>query len=112
MTEITDLQVCHAYLECEQLSVTPYDLLRSTTGLPLRACMDACYRARRNGYLEYDKTLVRAWLTEKGSELLGIKHEKRELFERLPTERKPKQIRAMPSHIRFDQQNNNGSTDV
>ncbi|WP_456748728.1 HipA domain-containing protein [Bradyrhizobium sp. USDA 4354] len=36
-------------------------MLRATTGRPLRTCIDACYRARRHDYLDYYKTLVRAW---------------------------------------------------
>jgi hypothetical protein len=99
--KITDLQVCRAYLECEQISATPYDLLRSSTGLNHRACVEACYRAFAKGLIQYDRSLVRGWLTDEGYKLLGREPVGHELLQRLPPEHKPRQLKPMPAKIRF-----------
>lgn len=79
--DISDLQVCLAYKECDyqrkQLMGKlirvpfPYELLSLWTGQPEKVCYRACERADSRGYIDWGVSLRSGWLSEKGYELIG-----------------------------------------
>jgi len=74
VTEISDRQVCEAYLHCDMLaSEWPYDLLMRDSGHPMRFCVEAMSRAKRHGLIGSNASLRSGWLTEAGRALLASK---------------------------------------
>lgn len=69
--DISDRQVCFAYLQCQDLNDTwPYQLLQQTTGQAEKVCYRAMERAARRDLINYGVSLRSGWLTEKGEALL------------------------------------------
>ena len=78
MKDITDKQVCEAYLEAERQRGPnlehsyefPYEILQRRTGQPFKVCYRAMERADRKELVEYGVSLRTGWLTEKGRRLI------------------------------------------
>lgn len=76
MKDISDKQVCEAYVEAirkrqdEKECVFPYEILMKVTGQPEKVCYRAMERASDRDYVEYGVSLRTGWLTEKGRKLL------------------------------------------
>jgi hypothetical protein len=76
--DISDKQVVEAYLACDAHNTanpvdywtTPQEILSEETGQPLKVCRAAIDRAFSRGYIHYEVSLLRGWVTEKGKELL------------------------------------------
>lgn len=70
-TDITDRQVCLAYLEAAiNKAGWPYDILSANTSQPVKVCIRAMERAHDRGYIEYGVSLRTGWLTDEGKALL------------------------------------------
>ncbi|QIG76026.1 hypothetical protein EVC24_005 [Rhizobium phage RHph_I4] len=73
MKDITDKQVCEAYLAARLDSERyPYDYLMQITGQPFKVCLKCMERACYRGYVEYGVSLRTGWLTDEGFHLAGV----------------------------------------
>jgi hypothetical protein len=77
MKDITDKEVCKAYVEFKKFCSKgvcdnwPHTILEKWTGQPWKVCYRACERAQDRGYIECGVSLRSGWLTDKGLELIG-----------------------------------------
>lgn len=70
MNDITDKQVCEAYIESARpLAQWPYNILERITGQPEKVCFSAMKKAERRGLIEGGASLRSCNLTDKGKAL-------------------------------------------
>lgn len=79
--DISDLQVCMAYLQARERNrdrvtdlVWPEDLLATLTGQPVKVCLRAMERAADRGYIDWGVSLRAGWLTSMGEALVNTNH--------------------------------------
>lgn len=77
MKDISDKQVCEAYVESKRQREEipywyehPYSILMRTTGQCEKVCYRAMERACDRGFIEYGVSLRTGWLTDEGKKLL------------------------------------------
>ncbi len=76
MKDITDKQVCKAYVEAKRIReggvlLWPYELLQEWTGESQKICYACCERAENRGYIDSGVTTRSGWVTDRGLELIG-----------------------------------------
>lgn len=93
MKDVSDFEVCRAYLDAEMLDRWPYELLVERTGQPEKVCYRACERADDRGLVDYGVSLRSGWLTPRGAALLaehGIQVPPERVFDTVPSWVRPK----------------------
>ena len=63
---ITDYQVCTAYVAAKLKGVWPYEILQKETGEPFKVCWRAMERAVGRGLIDYGVSLRTGWITSRG----------------------------------------------
>lgn len=69
-SDISDLDVCKAYLVWRYIGKYLYEILMGQFGCPYKVGYAACKRADRKGLVDCGVSLRTGWLTEKGEQLV------------------------------------------